>query len=221
MTTIVETQLPPRGGAAGTSRHGLRRASAKAVLTLLFAAGLSFAGHGAYIKAKAALSQILLAEAFEARLKGDTNARPWPWADFTLAARIEVPRLHHSQIVLSGASGEAMAFGPGHMTNTPDPGAEGTAVFAAHRDTHFAWLRDVVAGDIVRVTDSGGKTLEFSVTGTRVAKWNDSGINPQAFGRHLALVTCWPFDAKTHGDLRYIVETTLVQEAEPRPIVRL
>jgi sortase A len=163
------------------------------------------------MKAKSALSQVLLAGAFDDRLKGNTNARPWPWADFTLAARIEAPRLNRSQIVISGASGEAMAFGPGHMTNTPDAGAEGTAIFAAHRDTHFAWLKELVVGDTIRVTNPQGKLLEFSVTGTRVAKWNDSGINPHALGRHLALVTCWPFDAKMRGDLRYIVETELTQ----------
>jgi sortase A len=173
--------------------------------------GVAIAGHGAYMKAKSALSQVLLADAFDERLKGDANAKPWPWADFTLAARIEAPRLHRSQIVISGASGEAMAFGPGHMTNTPDAGREGTAVFAAHRDTHFAWLRDVVVGDTIRVTNPDGKLLDFKVTGTRVAKWNDSGINPHAFGKHLALVTCWPLDAKTRGDLRYIVETVLIE----------
>lgn len=209
------TALPPfRGDVAQrkcwVQRRGPRQAT-KALLFLLLAAGITFAGHGIYIKAKSALSQVLLAQAFDERLAGKIDAKPWPWADFTLAARIEAPRLNRSQIVISGASGEAMAFGPGHMTNTPEAGRQGTSVFAAHRDTHFAWLHDVVIGDEIRITNARGERLDFKVTGTRVARWNDSGINPNAFGKHLALVTCWPFDAKTRGDLRYIVETALVE----------
>jgi len=179
------------------------------LLTLLMLTGVTLAGHGIYIKAKAALSQVLLARAFDARLAGDVRAKPWPWADFTIAGRIEAPRIAQSAIVIAGASGQAMAFGPGHMLNTPDPGEEGTAVIAAHRDTHFAWLKDVAVGDTIRLTNPDGKLLEFSVTGTRIAKWNDSGINAHAYGKHLDLITCWPFDSKFHGDLRYIVETEL------------
>jgi sortase A len=183
--------------------------SARIVLALIFLTGLAIAGHGAYIKAKAALSQVLLARAFDARLAGDINSKPWPWADFTIAGKIEAPRIAQSAIVIAGASGQAMAFGPGHMLNTPEPGEEGTAVIAAHRDTHFAWLKDVAVGDAIRLTNPDGKVLEFTVTGTRIAKWNDSGVNAHAYGKHMDLITCWPFDSKFHGDLRYIVETDL------------
>jgi hypothetical protein len=46
-------------------------------------------------------------------------------------------------IVLNGSSGQALAFGPGHVKRTPDAGESGTAVYAAHRDTHFAFIGDV------------------------------------------------------------------------------
>jgi sortase A len=182
---------------------------ARIFLALVMLAGILLAGHGAYMKSKAALAQVLLAHAFDARLAGDVKARPWPWADFTIAAKIEAPRLARSAIVIAGATGQAMAFGPGQMLNTPEPGEEGTSVIAAHRDTHFAWLKDVAVGDTIRLTNAEGRVMEFQVTGTRIAKWNNSGVNAQAYGKHLALVTCWPFDAKVRGDLRYIVETDL------------
>jgi len=193
----------------------------RTVLALVMLGGLALAGHGLYMKAKASLSQVLLARAFDDRLAGNAHARPWPWADFTLAAKIEAPKLHRSNIVLAGVTGEAMAFGPGHMLNTPNPGEEGTAVIAAHRDSHFAWLGDVAIGDTIRVTRQDGKVLDFNVTGTRVARWNDSGINPHAFGKHMALVTCWPLDGKFRGDLRYIVETELADTGTPARIAGL
>jgi sortase A len=51
-----------------------------------------------------------------------------------------VPRLGVDEIVLSGGSGEAMAFGPSLIPGSGRLGERGTAVFAAHRDTHFAFL---------------------------------------------------------------------------------
>src|SRR6266480_3954822 len=73
--------------------------------------------------------------------------KPWSWADTWPVARIEVKRLHASAIVLAGSSGQALAFGPGHVERTPDAGERGVAVYSAHRDTHFRFLRDVAIGD--------------------------------------------------------------------------
>ncbi|WP_331308684.1 class D sortase [Methylobacterium oryzae] len=108
---------------------------------------------------------------------------------------------------------QALAFGPGRLDGTPEAGAPGTAVIAAHRDTQFAVLGQLGPGDPVAVTGLDGRTLHFRVTGTRVARWDASGIDPQAPGRHLDLVTCWPLDAMRAGPLRLIVETELASEA--------
>ncbi|KQP40865.1 sortase [Methylobacterium sp. Leaf104] len=193
-----------------TSRRlgtGLRRALA-ALLTL---AGLGLTVQAAWIPAKAALAQGLLERAFARSLASGRPARPWPWADTEPVARLTV--LGRSFVVLRGGSGQALAFGPGHLDGTPEAGAPGTAVFAAHRDTQFAGLGRLGPGDPVVVTGRDGRTRLFRVTGTRVARWDASGIDPQAPGRHLDLVTCWPLEALQAGPLRLIVETALVQEA--------
>ena len=52
----------------------------------------------------------------------------------------------------AGSTGQALAFGPGHVENTPDAGEPGIAVYSAHRDTHFRFLKDVAVGDEVTVT---------------------------------------------------------------------
>jgi sortase A len=124
-------------------------------------------------------------------------------------ARIEVPRLHRSAIALAGASGQALAFGPGHVERTPEPGEPGTAVFAAHRDTSFAFLGEVRIGDDIRVTRRVTRTFRFRVTGTSVAPWDASGVDPAADGRYLVLATCWPLDARLAGPLRYLVHAEL------------
>lgn len=180
-----------------------------AAAAFLAAAGLTLACWGLWIPAKAALAQVLLDRAFDQSLKTGAAVRPWPWADTWPSARVSVPRLGRSAIVLEGASGQALAFGPGHLRASPEPGELGTAVYAAHRDTHFAFLGELQPGDLIEVTRRDGRTLRFTVTGARVARWNASGIDPRASGRQLALTTCWPFGALAHGPWRYVVTAKL------------
>lgn len=175
------------------------------VAALLILAGTGLVGQAAYMTLKAMLAQVLLEQAFSASLADGRDVKPWSWADTWPVARISVPRLGASAIALYGASGQALAFGPGHVENTPEAGDPGTAVYAAHRDTHFAFLKDVVVGDEVEVARRNGSRHRFRVTGTSVVRWDGAGLDPAAPGRHLALATCWPFDARTPGPLRYVV----------------
>ena len=86
------------------------------VLPLLLALiGLILFGQGAYIHAKALVAQVLLERAFEKTIATGRETKPWSWADTWPVARIEVKRLHARAIVLAGSSGQALAFGPGHV----------------------------------------------------------------------------------------------------------
>jgi sortase A len=169
-------------------------------------------GQAVYVHAKALLAQILLERAFAQTLASGEDVKPWSWADTWPVARVSVPRLGKSAIVLAGASGQALAFGPGQVERTPGAGEPGTAVYSAHRDTHFAFLGDVAVGDEILVTRRDGHALRFQVIGTSVVHWDASGIDPAAAGRRLALVTCWPLNGKFSGPLRYVVHALLVDE---------
>ena len=161
-----------------------------------------------YIPAKAALAQLLLERAWARAQAGETGVRPWPWADIAPVAVLEVPRLGERSIVLEGANGQAMAFGPGHMVNTPPIGGPGTAIVAAHRDTQFSYLRDVKDGDRIIVQTADGRHSAFRVVETRVVRADASGLDPRdggPTGARLALVTCYPFDGVLRGPLRYVV----------------
>src|SRR3984893_16771223 len=107
---------------------------------LLALAGLVLFGQGAYIHAKALLAQVLLERAFAETIASGRVTKPWSWADTWPVARIEVRRLRASAIMLAGSSGQALAFGPGHVELTPNAGERGVAVYSAHRDTHFRFL---------------------------------------------------------------------------------
>lgn len=171
----------------------------------LAALGLLLVVQGGWVHAKAALAQVLLERAFARSVETGRPERPWPWADTWPEARIEIPRLGLSQVVLAGDSGQALAFGPGHLPGTPEAGEDGMAVYAAHRDTHFRGLGGIAAGDTIRVVRRDGQAFAFRVTGTEVVRWDASGLDPRQPGRRLVLATCWPLDAVTPGPLRYLV----------------
>lgn len=181
---------------------------APAAVALL--AGVVLCAQGLWIPAKAALAQVLLERAFDQSVLTGQPVKPWPWADTWPVARITFPRLGRAVIVLDGASGQALAFGPGHVAGTPDAGDRGTAVYAAHRDTHFALLGDLRAGDAVEVARIDGRRARFQVAGAQVVRWDASGVDPHARGRALALATCWPLNATAPGPLRYVVWAELL-----------
>ncbi len=174
-------------------------------MAALFFAGLgsSSLAEGMMIKSKAVVAQVLLDRAWGKTLSGEAAVKPWGWADVWPVLKIEAPRLHKSAIVLSGVSGEAMAFGPGLMSG-PAPGDSGLAIIAAHRETHFRFLRDIRIGDEVAVTDASGVMRIFAITETRVVKANHSGLEVEGGPARIALVTCWPFDARKRGDDRFV-----------------
>jgi sortase A len=177
---------------------------------LLALAGIVLFGQGVWIHAKAILAQVLLERAFAQTLATGRDVKPWSWADTWPEARIEVPRLRKSAIVLHGSSGQALAFGPGHVEHTPQAGEPGTAIYSAHRDTHFAFLADVAIGDEIRITRRDATVVRFRVTATAIVPWDAPGIDPLAGGRQLVLATCWPLDAKVAGPLRYLVHAELL-----------
>ena len=162
-------------------------------------AGLLLLGNGAYIYAKARYGQFLLERAWARTRRGETNAKPWSWADTSPIARLEFPARGASYIVLNGASGRTMAWGPGHVDGTAMPNAPGNCAIAAHRDTQFSVLRSVAAGEEIVVESADGARVRYHVTETRVTTDRDLALLAPSTGRELTLITCYPFDAVTPG----------------------
>ncbi|MDN5003037.1 class GN sortase [Bradyrhizobium sp. GCM10027634] len=167
-------------------------------------------GDGAYVHAKAWLAQVLLQRAFEQSVATGQIVKPWSWADTWPVARIEVKRIGASAIVLEGTSGQALAFGPGHLDQSVEAGERGVVVYAAHRDTHFRFLRNVSVGDAIEITRRDGKHFRYRVDSSAVVRFDESGIDPATRDYELVLSTCWPFDAVTSGPERYILHGVLV-----------
>ena len=177
----------------------------RALLVLLAVGGLWQVGQGAWIHVKARVAQHLLQRAWVRTLAGESDVKPWPWADTWPVARLRVPAHGADLIVLDGVSGRTLAFGPGHASSSARPGSPGTAIVSGHRDTHFYFLRRVRPGDEVVVDTPGRPPAWFVVREAAVVDARTAVIRrDDAPG--LALVTCYPFDAvRPGGPLRYVV----------------
>ncbi|MCD2176389.1 class GN sortase [Rhizobium sp. C1] len=196
-------------------RQPLAIRTAIALLATLALAGLVLIGNGLYIKAKAELSQALLNRSFERRVQGLGDGRPWPWADFQVVARISTPRLAKRGIVIAGVSATTRSLGPAWLEASPLPGDNGTSVIAANSDSQFAWIGNLRRGDTIHIELADGRALDFRATGTRIARWDDNGIDVSALGRHLALTTCWPLDGTAGSPFRYVVDADLIDIRQP------
>jgi sortase A len=193
-------------------RRGVRRCLAAALIAVALAQG----AQGAWILAKAALAQRLLDAAWTRSLELGRPVRPWPWADTWPVARLGFPRLGRSLVVLAGASGEALAFGPGHITASARPGDRGNAVIAGHRDTHFDFLAELEEGDPLVLEDARGGRRDFRVLGSAVMDARDAVIPVDGDTSTLTLVACWPFDAvEPGGPLRYVVTAAAAPSPSP------
>lgn len=206
---LATAQHTPQPAQPRPSRHASPRTLTAMALLI---AGALIAAQALYIPAKAQVAQVLMSNAWTQQLKTGDLARPWPWADFAPTAKLSFPSQSRSVLAVTDASGESLAFGPTLMAASVKPGARGVAVFAAHRDTHFAFLKDVKPGDEIDVQLPDG-ARRFRVTGAQVVRWDASGIQTHDGGApRIALVTCWPLDAKTPGPMRYVVWAELIPE---------
>jgi sortase len=190
-----------------------RLLSSRQFAGVLALAGAILFGQGICIHAKAVLAQVLLDRAFAETIATGRAVKPWPWADTWPDARITVKRIGARAIALAGSGGQALAFGPGHVERTAEAGEGGVAVYAAHRDTHFRFLKDVAIGDEIDVTRHDGKTFRYRADSSSIVRFDRSGIDPLTTGHELVLTTCWPFDAITHGPLRYALHATMISPA--------
>ena len=174
--------------------------------------GLWQTGSGAWIYVKAQLAQVLLQRAWAGTLAGQQDVKPWPWADTWPIARLVVPSLEIDQIVLEGAYGRTLAFGPGHVESTGPLEESDSIILTGHRDTHFRFLEKLQVGEIILVQARTGVRHRFAVQDRQIVDSRKATISTQKDKRRLILVTCYPFHAIVPGGpLRYVVTAEIVE----------
>lgn len=168
---------------------------------LLLVAAWQLASAG-WIQAKAGLGQWLLERAWQQTLAEEAAVEPWPGAVSHPVARLRMPRLSIDHLVLEGLETPVMAWGPGMAV-----GEHGHWVIAAHRDTHFSFLRSVESGDRFELIDAAGDRRWWRVESIRVVDSRKTGVDLHGPRETMTLITCYPFDAPAAGGpLRLVVQ---------------
>ena len=179
---------------------------AVAACSVLLVIALTAASQSLWIQGKAWLAQRLLHAAWETTLRLGEQQKPWPWADTWPVARLRIPSLNISLVVLEGLSGEAMAFGPARMQTSTQSGLQGVTLIGGHRDTHLEFLKELKPGALFELHTSDGKQQKFRWSHHWVADSTKDQLQISRQESGLVLVTCYPFNAaQTGGPLRFVV----------------
>lgn len=123
-------------------------------------------------------------------------------------ARLEIPRIGLSAMVLEGADSRTLRVGLGHIPGTSSPGDHGNVAIAGHRDTFFRPLRHVEAGDEI-VLETPTNAYRYHVTSVEVVSPSDIAVLRSHEKDALTLVTCYPFFYLGRAPKRFIVHAVL------------
>lgn len=155
--------------------------------------GICLMGAAGLIHGRAIGAQILLRLAWQKQLATGEATAPWPGSDLRVQARLRVPRLGISQIVLQGATAKSLAYGPGEDLQPEVPvGRPASRVIAGHRDTHFAFVHDLHLSDQILLEEPDGDWKIYHVQRREVRDHDDIGVAPVPHRPLLYLITCWP-----------------------------
>jgi sortase A len=113
-------------------------------------------------------------------------------------AKLSVSRLGVTEIVLAGnGTHEQLARGPTvlKLGDTTSP----VTVLAAHRDTHFHFIRNLREGDELTMQYVTGEIQRYRITHFETVRWNAFAYPLDPGHSLLALVTCYPFDGTEYG----------------------
>lgn len=169
--------------------------------------GIILVSKAFYMDAKANLSQELIKLSWQFREKHQTPAKPWPWADTHVIAEIIIPRLNITQYIMQDSSGQSLAFGPGHLTQSAQLASNGHSMIAGHRDSHFDFIQHLQLGDIIHITHFNGNKSSYRISRSRMINVDIEQLVLFPELPILTLITCYPFDSQIPGGpLRWIVD---------------
>lgn len=133
----------------------------------------------------------------------------------TALARLDIPKLGVSVMVLPGCDALCLNGGVGHIAGTPAPGEPGNVGIAGHRDGFFRPLEKIAVGDTLRLRTQRG-TFDYRVQWTKVVDPTDVSVLSGCEGDALTLVTCYPFRVVGNAPKRFIVRAQCAG-ASPSP----
>jgi sortase A len=148
------------------------------------------------------------------------NAQGYSAASMSTAdeglTRLSIPKLNFAAVVVEGITRPQLLLGPGHMPDTPQPGAPGNSVISGHRDTFFRRIIELDKGDQVVVERSGNR-YTYEVDYKKVVQPTDLSVTEATSDARLTLLTCYPIHYIGPAPQRLVVVARLVKAADAPP----
>lgn len=196
-----------------------RTTQLKLFYLILLAGGCAGLLQANWIYLKAELAQHLIARSWQASTLPETpvpsTGRAWPWADFAAIARLQWQE--ETLYVMDRATGQALAFGPGHLPQSAALGGSGRAMIAGHNDSHFSFLQHMQPGERLYLETAQQRQKTYKISTIEVVDSRAHRLQ-QSNADELILVTCYPFDGLLpNPPLRYVV-TAQLETAPHEPI---
>ena len=150
-------------------------------------------------------------QAQHVRENGGATAKPIALKDDGLT-RLSIPSISFDAVVVEGTSNRDLLLGPGHLQDTPAPGAPGNSVISGHRDTFFRHIHELAKGDQI-VVQRNGKTFHYEVTGKHIVQPTDLSVLQPSKDAQLTLITCYPTYYIGPAPERLVVTSKLVADS--------
>ena len=148
----------------------------------------------------------------EATTPIETNAQVIPFKRPRLAvgqplAKITIPAIQFSGVVLEGADSRVLSGGPGHVPATAYPGEADNMVISNH-NTYSLSFGTLKAGDKFIIEADYG-TFAYTVTGFRIVEANDKSVTQSTTRPTLTFTTCYPLWAGALAKQRYVITAVM------------
>jgi LPXTG-site transpeptidase (sortase) family protein len=141
-------------------------------------------------------------------------------AEGTPVAKIEIPTIGLSEIVVSGTAEGDLAKGPGHYIGTAAPGQAGNVAIAGHRTTNgapFNRLGDLAVGDQIFLTTLSGERLTYVVSqAPNPVSPNDVAVLDNYDDNRITLTTCNP----EYSSAQRLVVVGELKQPDPPPVTK-
>lgn len=125
---------------------------------------------------------------------------------------LEIPRIHLQAPLLEGTDALTLNRGVGRIAGTARPGEDGNIGIAGHRDGFFRPLRNIKAGDAIKLRTAVG-TDTYVVDRFQIVSPRDVEVLQAEATPSLTLVTCYPFYFVGNAPKRFVVTAFLTNHA--------
>lgn len=145
-----------------------------------------------------------LAGFYESRFPAGAVATPETDSAAQAIAVLRIPRISLEVPTYHGTEETVLTRGAGLVNGTAAPGSNGNVVIAAHRDSFFRGLKDVVVGDLIEL-ETAGYIHHYRISGLTIVAPDAVEVMHETGFAVLTLITCYPFYFVGNAPQRFIV----------------